>query len=146
MTTKHTEMDEIAELRAKLAAKEKELEDLKTKKASAPRVARKLTPEEQKAKDEKAAGRVSFETIEYAKSGSNLRKLQDMGRATHVYAFYKVIKHLSYDRLAKLLDGLITEVATSTGKTHAAVMEQVTSRTPKAPKAEAPPAAEPPQE
>lgn len=122
----------VEQIMAELEAAKAELNAMKEKEAKR-KASRKPRPS--KVDPAVAEARVKFETIEYAPEGTALRALQEMGRAVHVYAFYKVIKHLSYDRLARLLFSLCEEVAGNDGRDVQDVIAEVTTRVPKAPKA-----------
>lgn len=100
---------EIEALKAELEAARAELQAIADKKAAA-KANRK--PRAGKALDaDAAAAKVAFETIEYAAEDTLLRDVQDKGRPAHVYAFHKLVKRLSYGRMASLIADLIVELA-----------------------------------
>jgi hypothetical protein len=124
------------ELQAEIARLSGELtkaQSTRTRTAAVPK-----TEEEKAAAAKKAEGRVAFETFNYAPETSELGKLQRMGRPMHIYAFYKIIKYFSFDRLSRVLYDLCDEAATQEGLSVEHVIGKVTSRVAKAPKAAEP--------
>lgn len=131
--TKHNTPDlstaTMEELQAEILRLQTDLTAAKTVRVRASAVPK--TDEEKAEAARKAAGKVSFETFNYASEHSDLGKLQLMGRNVHIYAFYKVIKFFSYDRLSRVLYDLCVEAGEIEGKTTEQIIQKVTSRTPK---------------
>lgn len=121
--TNASDSDEIAALRAMLAAKDAELEKLKTK---APARARKLTPEEEAKRKE----REEWESVPMAEIGSLLRYVQERPRLSQIDALPKLVRQLKWDRVAPMVLELAEEVAKITGRTTLEVLEDVTFRHP----------------